>query len=427
MPRPSLVASLLLAAALPASAQTVLFVRGGPGSGGFLRNGNDAHLSDVADLSTANGNTGFGELALLLQGDGFQVQQVAEGPGGSSPVNLAALDLSGVDVLVLGSNNAPYGASDADLLADWVCGGGAALFISDANWGSDWGDAPSSDQPFLDRFDLEMNQDLGTYAVSRAQGDFVVGGVDRGTHPILAGPDGTVGTADDVNVFDGEGVSPITVTSLLPGIEPIVLAKAKGNIRRNDAPGAGSVTPATVSDGALVVLEFGTGRAAGHFDRNTFFNLNGAGTSLHKNDNTRYARNLFGWLASAPGNAYGAGCVGSGGFVPALGLDGCPRKGTTVTVTLDDTLGGATALIAFGTGRGDTPLANGCPLLVAPLLPQVAVVPLAGAGAGAGGFAASVLVPANAPTATVTLQVLVADPGAPGGIAASNGVEARVF
>ena len=36
----------------------------------------------------------------------------------------------------------------------------------------------------------------------------------------------------------------------------------------------------------------------------TFFNLNGAGTSLHRYDNTRYAKNLFEWLA---GRTAGAG------------------------------------------------------------------------------------------------------------------------
>src|SRR5436189_109802 len=74
----------------------------------------------------------------------------------------------------------------------FVRGGGAALFRSDANFGSNWGDAPGSDQQFLDRFGLAINQDKGQYAVSRSAGDFL-----QGDHPILAG----------VNSFDGEGVS----------------------------------------------------------------------------------------------------------------------------------------------------------------------------------------------------------------------------
>src|SRR5207302_9000318 len=45
------------------------------------------------------------------------------------------------------------------------------------------------------------------------------------------------------------------------------------------------------------VAEAGLGRVAIHFDRNTFFNANGAGTSLHRFDNARYAKNLFEWLA----------------------------------------------------------------------------------------------------------------------------------
>ena len=411
-----------------AAGDTILFLRGGPGSGGFLGGGSDTHLSDVNDPSQNPGNTGWFELRLLLEGEGYTVQQVLEGPGGSSPIDLAALDLSDVAVIVFGSNNAPYPGPAADLLAEWVCGGGAALFISDANWGSNWGDAPSSDQPFLDHFDLVMNQDLGTYTLTRAGGDFVIGGVDRGTHPILAGPDGQVGTGDDVDSFDGEGVSPLTLATLLPGVDPIVLAKAKGNVRRNDAPGAGSITPAAVDDGALVVLEYGGGRVAGHFDRNTFFNVNGAGTSLHNNDNAQYAKNLFAWLAAAPGGAYGDGCVGAGGFVPRLALDGCPRPGAAVTLELDEALGGSTALLLFGTGKAATPLPWGCSLLVAPVLPVTPALPLAGVGPGQGDVAVPVTLPANVAPATVTLQSFVADPAAGGGgLASSNGLEVRVF
>jgi hypothetical protein len=50
-------------------------------------------------------------------------------------------------------------------------------------------------------------------------------------------------------------------------------------------------------DGALVAIEVDFGRIAGHFDRNTFFNLNGAGTDINRFDNRRYAINLFEWLA----------------------------------------------------------------------------------------------------------------------------------
>ena len=37
---------------------------------------------------------------------------------------------------------------------------------------------------------------------------------------------------------------------------------------------------------------------------------------------------------------YGEACVGSGGFVPSLGADGCPTEGGAITVTIADALGG---------------------------------------------------------------------------------------
>jgi len=429
-------ASLLPLAVLPAlagpavagDAPAVLFVRGGSGTGGFLEDGADEQLSDITDTSQAEKNHGYGELSQLLEGQGFTVAQVVEGPvENNTKIDLAAVGLDELDVLVFGSNNADYDASDRDLVADWVCGGGSALFISDANWGQDWSDAPDSDQTFLDAFDLVVNQDTGAYVLARATGDYVVDGVDMGGHPILAGPDLLVGTADDVDAFDGEGVSPLTVVDADPGVAPAILAGAEGDVRLNDDPGGGTIVPATVDDGALVVLEYGTGRIVGHFDRNTFFNRNGAGTDITRFDNAQYAANLFAWLADAPGSGYGAGCAGSGGLVPRIGLVGCPRPGALVTITVDDALGGALAAFAVGLGeaRGAT-WPGGCPLLVEPLLTLVPVG-LPGAGPGAGELEISATVPVTAALGTVTLQLVVADPEGPGGYAASAGLRLPVF
>jgi hypothetical protein len=421
----SLVLSALLCGAVQAhTPPRVLFIRGGSGTGGFLEGGADEQLSDIHDTSTAPGNHGYAELAALLAAEGFVVEQVIEGsaPAGL-PVNLLAIDLSQYDVVVFGSNNASYPASAVDWLVPYVCSGGSALFISDANWGSSWSDAPSSDQPFLDRFDLVMNQDSGVYVVSRSAGDFVIGGVDQGNHPILAGPDGVLGTADDVNDFDGEGVSPATVTHLFPGVEPVVLAKAKQDIHLNDSTGSGSFKPPGVDDGALIVLQYGAGRVACCFDRNTFFNLNGAGTSLHQWDNAQLARNLFAWLAEPPGPTYGAGCAGSGGYTPVLSLAGCAEPGELVALGLTKGLGGAGALLVFGTGAAALPLAGGCTLLTAPLLPAVlGPVPLAGTGPGNGFLVVSGTVPPGTAPVTIYVQGFVIDPGASAGHCASNGV-----
>ena len=261
----------------------ILFIKGGPGSGGFLEGGADEQLSSIFDYSTLRGNHGWGELRDLLESEGFECQQVVEGAGGSTPVDLAGMDLGAYSVIVFGSNNAAYGVRHVDALVSYVRSGGAALFISDANWGLDWNDAPDSDQHFLDRFGWTMNQDRGHYALS--SGEYAAP-----DHPILSG----------VSSFEGEGVSPITITDrTVPGVSTIRLAGAKGQVRRNTTSGQGPSTPATADDCSLVMATVGAGRIAGHFDRNTFFNRNGAGTDLHDRDHRALARNLFAWLATS--------------------------------------------------------------------------------------------------------------------------------
>lgn len=121
----------------------------------------------------------------------------------------------------------------------------------------------------------------GTYTVRRSD-EFVVP-----DHPILNG----------VDVFDGEGVSPITVNPPPPGVSTTLITKARSNVRRNTGAAQGPTTAAAVNDGTLVIGTLGTGRIAGHFDRNTFFNLNGAGTNINRFQNEAYSRNLFNWLA----------------------------------------------------------------------------------------------------------------------------------
>mgnify|MGYP006291312403 CR=1 FL=1 len=259
----------------------VLFIRGGPGTGGFLEGGADGQLSDITDTSTKPGNHGWAQLADELRALGMVPEQRIEGPvSNNTPVALTASLLARYRVVVFGSNNAAYPAASVKALLDWVRAGGGALFISDANWGSDWHDASDSDQAFLDQLDLKMNQDHGTYV--RDTSHFAVP-----THPVLAG----------VKSLDGEGVTPLTVTSNLPGVDPLVLVPAAGKVRRNTNTGQGPLTDATAADGAVVLLELGQGRVAGHFDRNTFFNKGGAGTSIARLDNRRYARNMFSWLA----------------------------------------------------------------------------------------------------------------------------------
>lgn len=277
------------------SVPKVLFVRGGLGTAGFIvpQYGDD-HLADINDTSEVANNHGWGSFADALRDEGFVVEQVTEGTGGGegSPVDLASLDLAAYDVIVLGSNNAVYPASAVDATESWVLAGGGLLTISDADFGDDWPDASNSDQQFLDRFGLIMNQDHGTYSLQRADGDFDGGAPD---HPLLAG----------VDAFDGEGVTPMTIGSLPAGVtaEVVVPIPPNEDLRRNDSTsGPGSLEFPQPTDGAIVAAFAGAGRVAGFFDRNTFFNVNGKGSDITRFDNGQLARNLINWLANREGD-----------------------------------------------------------------------------------------------------------------------------
>lgn len=296
----SLVCLLFLITATKSSmAQTgpsVLFIRGADRSGGFLEAGDDAarteHLSDIFNSTTNGGNHSWGELRLTLESEGFTIEQWAEpvepgapatGPTEGIGLTFDSASLSAYDVLVLGSNNAVYSQDSIDAVEGYIRGGGGAIFISDANFGGNWADASNSDQQFLDRFGLIANQDLGTYSIDRADGEFLIP-----DHPIF----------DGVDSFDGEGVTPMRVGSLTAGVNVEILAQAEGSVRRNNGtPGIddslGSAGAGDANDAALLFASVDQGRVIGHFDRNTFFNENGAGTNINRLDNRQFAINLF--------------------------------------------------------------------------------------------------------------------------------------
>lgn len=258
----------------------MLYIRGGAGTGGFVEDYADDQLCDIGDFSTRVYNHGYGQLARLLEHDGFVIEERIEGPhDDNTPVDLS--DLGDFDVVFFASNNAAYSAADAERVRAFVAGGGGALFASDGNWGLNWDKAPSSDQTFLTQFGLIMNQDGGGLTVLSGA-DFVVP-----DHPIL----------QRVDAFDGEGVSPCTLTHDPAALGTATrLVAATAVVHRNTAPD-GPIEQPTEDDASLAVVEYGAGRVACHFDRNTFFNENGAGTSLVSQANTRYAHQLFAWLA----------------------------------------------------------------------------------------------------------------------------------
>ncbi|MEM6551491.1 MAG: hypothetical protein AAF750_05120 [Planctomycetota bacterium] len=307
---PRLIPALALACAAPATTtlaqddKSILFIRGAERSGGFLEAGsNDQNrtdqLADVFDDDTSSPNRAWGTLGNTLEQNGFTVTQLIEplesnppSSGGTtgSRLDLPNLNLAQYDVIVFGSNNALYNEADADAVESYLRNGGGAVFISDANFGGNWADASDSDQPFLKRLGLTANQDQGTYQVSRADGDFLIP-----DHPILNG----------VNAFDGEGVTPVSVA--LPGDLPLgvsidILANHEGNFRRNNGPDTGNQQgtsqAAGPQDAALAAGTIDAGRFVWTFDRNTFFNVGGAGTNITRFDNQQYAINLFTWAAT---------------------------------------------------------------------------------------------------------------------------------
>ncbi len=296
---------------------TILFVRGADRSGGFFEfQPGDSEselteqLADINNFATNGGNHGWGELRQTLEGAGFAVEQkteTAENASGQSQgihIDFESMDLTAYDAIVFGSNNAVYDTAAVDAVEDYIRGGGSALFISDANFGSDWADASNSDQQFLDRFALIMHQDQGTYQLDRADGDFVFP-----NHPLF----------NDVDRIDGEGVTPLRRASgtASPNVNTFTLARAEGQTRLNEPPfgnrNQGPSRSTNALDAAVLAGTAGEGKIVGHFDRNTFFNQNGAGTNLNRFDNKQYALNLFGWMVGAfdpvPGDYDGNGTV----------------------------------------------------------------------------------------------------------------------
>jgi len=340
---------------------SVLFVRGADRSGGategsrvsdpFNIGGFTEQLADIRDPtgavfsnnSTGNNNHSWFELASLLAANGYSVEQTAESvePGaaatgptdgagvtfdtGFQSATLADLNsnngitqsrtLADYDVVVFGSNNAVYSASQIDAVDTYIRGGGGAVFISDANFGRVRGDAQRSDQQFLDRFGVLVNEDRGTYRLTRGDGSGSFAEFRDPSSLILAG----------VDEFDGEGVSPFTLPTNLSTLPADVTAQIIAGVPAGQTVrGPGNNTrPATTSDASLLALEAGNGRIIGHFDRNTFFNLNGAGTDINRFENAQLALNIFEFTSSGfvlLGDINMDGGVGFGDIAPFIAV-----------------------------------------------------------------------------------------------------------
>ncbi|MEO6095340.1 MAG: hypothetical protein ABIW76_06575 [Fibrobacteria bacterium] len=279
----------------------VLNIRGGENTGG-LATGNNNELSSFSDYSKAELNRGWGEFADLLTKTGFDPQEIREGKlktgcevqisiPCSDPIDFAGMDLAKYSVIIMGSNNSRYDKSAVDAVMRYIEQGGGILFMSDGNFGRDYRAAPWSDQPFLDRFGLIMDQDNGYYPIKKSGGDFLIP-----EHPLLKG----------VDEFNGEGVNPISFSKKIEGIKVEIIAKAKMQVRRNvnsdgtpignSNQGKGPLTDANNNDASLISAEYGKGRAVFIYDRNCFFNDGAKTSSMAQVNNKQLALNIMEWV-----------------------------------------------------------------------------------------------------------------------------------
>ena len=152
------------------------------------------------------------------------------------------------------------------------------------------GDAQRSDQQFLDRFGIQVNEDSGTYQLNRGDGANGFEEFRDPDSPLLEG----------VDTFDGEGVSPFTLPADPSDLPADVFAQVVAGVPNGqDVRGPGNDRrDSTPLDAALLLVEAGQGRIVGHFDRNTFFNQNGAGSDVRNFDNTQLALNIFSFAAT---------------------------------------------------------------------------------------------------------------------------------
>ena len=401
--------------------RSVLFIRGADGSGGATEGGTKQQrteqLGDINNTSTSTGNHGYGTLRALLVGDGFKVTQLIES---STAITLNTLQAN--RVVVFGSNNKIYSAAEVKAFHDYVDRGGSALFISDANWGLTWEAAPASDNQFLTRYGAQVYQDSGQLPlmVRSEQGRYMLPG-----HPVLSGPDG-IGSKSEVNRYNGEGVSLFRITTGSNNYQALAMVSAKGLLRRlNNSTGKpGALQQAGVGDAAMVFVEKGNARIVGHFDRNTFFNLNGAGTDITKLDNAQLALNIFRYLASVKATAavVGKGCGKAG----ALSLTAAmPILGRTQQYSLSGASANAAGWFVLSPGAPKTvQVGNGCATYVDL---GAAVVGLVSVTDNSGGWSFNPMLPENHLLSglRLTAQVVTFASGGPfaGGGELSNGLD----
>jgi len=205
----------------------------------------------------------------------------------------------------------------------------------------------------------------------------------------------------------------------------------KTNPGNSQQVGAGLGAGLNLSSGASLAVDPGSGTVFGYEAANQrvfTVDLNGGGAVVVS---TAGAGVLFSGIAGkAPpvclGSArtYGQGCTGSGGFTPSMSLSGCAEVGQSVTLNIDEGIGGGLTLILVGNVQASIPATPNCNVLVSPFNP-LPLFNLSGGGAGPGNGSINIggVIQPSAAGSTSTLQALIQDAGVSRGYSATNGLE----
>lgn len=287
---------------------------------------------------------------------------------------LSAGYLSQCDVFftsILDDGNGPLSAAEQAALGSWLASGGtlivAGLQIS---------------LGFYDSFTAPFG--VTNYVGSVGQGT----GSTVGGHPIITG----------VSSFQHNGHASFSVGG-------------QGAVIGSDSSGSAF----------LAVLEASTGFTSGgrifvYGDAEILDDLEVANA-----DHLVLQKNLVAWACDSACSgffsAYGTGCVGSGGVTPTLSGVGCPTPGGNIQLSLQSAAPNTSSFTLIGVGQGVAAINPTCLLQIAPVLPQVVVIPTGPSGQ----WTISASIPAGLSTpADVYLQSFISDAGVASGVAGTR-------
>lgn len=296
---------------------------------------------------------------------------------------------------------ARLGTGDFPIRAAFA-GNGALCFVSNA----------FSDDVSV--FNIDLLAQIPITKVTGVDFPLTVNGDATGSFVYVGG----FGTPTEIGVIATAGLTKVKSVVLpaapravhySPLSERLYAALTDGQLARIGAAGAGSalidLRPLTGSPADLVFSEFSR-------------------TAIAAQPGLQDGVDLVDYSDECPGSitGHGSGCPGSGGFVPQLTLTGCPVAGGSLQLTVDQGLGGSTALLLFGLVPAAIPVGGGCTLNLSPVLPGVFALPLSGSGPGGGSISLTGPIPPGTGAFSLEMQVFTLDPGVVGAFANTAGI-----